>query len=294
MRAGEANMPELPEVQTIVNDLNQKIKGETVVDFWSDWKKSLSVSIEKFKQAIKNKKILSVERRGKYIILNLDGGKSIVIHLKMTGHQLVKRKTQNAKRKTNEKDYFSEKVNQYIHHKFYFKSGKGLEFSDVRKFGKIILVDSEKLNRVSSINNLGIDAISPSLTLFKLNEILESRKTNIKALLMNQNIIAGIGNIYASEILHEAGILPRRISQNLTLFERKRLLAAIKKILKKAIRMRGTSVSDYRDASGKQGGFQKILKVYGKTGKKCAACGTMIQREVIGQRSTFHCPKCQK
>jgi formamidopyrimidine-DNA glycosylase len=285
-------MPELPEVQTIVNDLNRKIKGETIASFWSDWEKALNVSIKKFKQATKNKKILNAERRGKYIILNLNGGKSIVMHLKMTGHLLVK--SEKLKVKSYGKDYFEDRVNQYIHHIFYLKSGKTIEFSDVRKFGKLMLVETRKLYQEKGIKDLGIDAISLAFTQLKLNEILGSRKTNIKALLLNQNIIAGIGNIYASEILHEAGILPRRISQNLTSGERKRLYSAIKKILKKAIIMRGTSDSDYRDTSGAPGKFQNVLKVYRRAGKKCAACGTIIQRTVIGQRSTFHCPKCQK
>jgi formamidopyrimidine-DNA glycosylase len=286
-------MPELPEVQTIVGDLNRKIKGETITSFWSDWKKSLDVPIEKFKQAIKNKIILSAQRRGKYIILNLDGGKSIIMHLKMTGHILIK--TQNSKLKTQNfgRDYFSDRVNQYIHHIFYLKSGKTIEFSDVRKFGKIMLADSEKLDQVRGVKELGVDALSSSFNLLKLNEILGNRKTNIKMLLMNQNIIAGIGNIYASEILHEAGILPSRPSDTLNKTESAKLYSAIKKILKKAIIMRGTSDSDYRDTSGAPGKFQNALKVYRRAGKKCTACGTIIQRKVIGQRSTFYCLKCQ-
>ncbi|MFA5871756.1 MAG: bifunctional DNA-formamidopyrimidine glycosylase/DNA-(apurinic or apyrimidinic site) lyase [Parcubacteria group bacterium] len=285
-------MPELPEVQTIVDDLNRKIKGETIVSFWSAWAKGLNNPVAKFREAIKNKKIINVERKGKYIILNLDGGKAIAMHLRMTGHLLVK--SEKLKVKSYGRDYFEDRVNQYVRHIFYLKGGKTIEFSDVRKFGKLILADAGKLYQVKGIKDLGVDAMSSSFDLLKLNKILDGRKTKIKELLLNQTVIAGIGNIYASEILHEAGILPDRASQSLVLAERKKLYSAIKKILKKAIRMRGTSDSDYRDTSGAPGNFQKALKVYRRAGKKCAVCGTIIQRKVIGQRSTFYCPKCQK
>ncbi|MDI6777627.1 MAG: bifunctional DNA-formamidopyrimidine glycosylase/DNA-(apurinic or apyrimidinic site) lyase [Patescibacteria group bacterium] len=285
-------MPELPEVQTIVDDLNQKIKGDAIAGFWTDWKKSIKLPVDKFEKEIKNKKILSASRIGKNIFLNLSGGKTIYIHLKMTGHLLVK--SEKLKVKSYGKDYFSEKVNQYIHHIFYLKSGRTLEFSDLRKFGKIILADTEKIREIGEIQKLGIDAMSRDFSLKKLEEILEKRKTKIKLLLMDQAKIAGIGNIYVGEILHEAGILPTRPADKIEKKERKKLYHAIKKILSKAIDLRGTSDSDYRDTSGAPGRFQEVLKVYRRTSKKCPRCGTMIQREKMGQRGTFFCPKCQK
>jgi formamidopyrimidine-DNA glycosylase len=287
-------MPELPEVQTIISDLNRKIKGDTIVSFWSDWKKTIRTPIEKFEREIKNKKILSASRIGKNIFLNLSGGKTIYIHLKMTGHLLIKSKIQNPKSKDKGKDYFSDRVNQYIHHIFYLKSGRTLEFSDVRKFGKIILEDSENIGEVKEIKSLGVDAMSPDFTFEKFNGILDDKKTKIKLLLMDQSQIAGIGNIYASEILFEAGILPGRPAYNISSNERKKLYKSIKKVLKKAIELRGTSDSDYRDTSGAPGKFQEVLKVYRRTGKRCQRCGTIVQREKIGQRGTFYCPKCQK
>jgi formamidopyrimidine-DNA glycosylase len=287
-------MPELPEVQTIITDLNEKIKGDTIVDFWSDWKKSIKTPLGKFVKGIKNRKILNAERIGKNIFINLSDKKTIYIHLKMTGHLLVK--TQNAKRKTQNfgKDYFSDKVNQYIHHVFYLKSGRTLEFSDLRKFGKIILFDSGKIKESKEIKNLGIDAMNSEFTFEKFNEILDEKKTMIKLLLMDQSKIAGIGNIYASEILFEAGILPSRPAYKIGKEERKSLYKSIKKVLNKAISLRGTSDSDYRDTSGAPGKFQEVLKVYRRTGKKCQRCGTIVQREKIGQRGTFYCPVCQK
>jgi formamidopyrimidine-DNA glycosylase len=286
-------MPELPEVQTIINDLNRKIKGDTITGFWSDWKKSVRMPIEKFEKKIKGKKILSASRIGKNIFLNLSGGKTIYIHLKMTGHLLVKEKGKRKKEKEG-KDYFSEKVNQYIHHIFYLKSGRTLEFSDLRKFGKIILEDTDKVGEIREIKSLGADAMSKEFSLEKFDEILEKKTTKIKLLLMDQSKIAGIGNIYASEILHEAGILPTRGADKVSREERIKLFLAIKKVLEKGIKLRGTSDSDYRDTAGAPGRFQKVLKVYRRAGKKCAKCGTIIQRIKLGQRGTFFCPVCQK
>lgn len=287
-------MPELPEVQTIVDDLNKKIKGDVIAGFWTDWKKAIKMPVEKFTREIKSKKILSASRTGKNIFLNLSGGKTIYIHLKMTGHLLVKQKAKSKKQKTGEKNYFDEKVNQYIHHIFYLKSGRTLEFSDLRKFGKIILADTDKIGEIKEIKSLGIDAMSREFTFGKLDEILDNRKTKIKLLLMDQSKIAGIGNIYASEILYEAGILPTRPADKITSAERKKLFRAIKKTLEKGIKLRGTSDSDYRDTAGAPGKFQEVLKVYRRAGKKCPKCGTIVKRITLGQRGTFFCPVCQK
>jgi len=287
-------MPELPEVQTIIDDLNRKIKGDTIVGFWSDWKKTVRVPIEKFEKEIKGKKILSASRIGKNIFINLSGGKTVYIHLKMTGHLLVKSKIQNPKSKTGGEDYFSEKVNQYIHHIFYLKSGRTLEFSDLRKFGKIILADTDEIGEVKEIKSLGADAMSKEFTLEKLEKILDKKSTKIKLLLMDQSKLAGIGNIYASEILFEAGILPTRPAGKVSREERKKLYRAIKKTLEKGIKLRGTSDSDYRDTAGAPGRFQEVLKVYRRAGKKCSKCGTIVQRIKLGQRGTFFCPVCQK
>lgn len=286
-------MPELPEVQTIVDDLNRKIKGDSITGFWSDWEKTVRMPVENFEKEIKGKKILNASRIGKNIFINLSGGKTIYIHLKMTGHLLVKPKTRSLKTKAGE-DYFSDKVNQYIHHIFYLKSGRTLEFSDLRKFGKIILADTEKIKEIKEIGSLGFDAMSKEFTLEVLDEILDKKKTAVKILLMDQSKLAGVGNIYASEILFEAGILPTRPAEKVSREERKKLYQAIKKTLEKGIKLRGTSDSDYRDTAGAPGEFQKVLKVYRRAGKKCPKCGTIVQRIKLGQRGTFFCPVCQK
>lgn len=292
-------MPELPEVQTVVSDLNKKIVGDTIVDFWSDWPKALkNISVEKFRKEIRGKKILGAKRIGKNIFINLSGGKTIYVHLKMTGHLLVKSQISN----TKSPKFFNDRVNQYVHHIWSLKaksqklkSEKRMEFSDLRKFGKIIFSETDKIKEIKEIKNLGVDAMSEEFTLKKFQDILKikSRK-KIRDILMDQGIVAGIGNIYASEILFEAGIFPTRITRSLKKSEVRSIYQKIKSILKKAIQMRGTSESDYRDTSGAPGNFQKILKVYRKDGAKCQSCDTIIKRIKIGQRSAFYCPKCQR
>ena len=354
-------MPELPEVQTIVNDLNKKIKGDTIVGFWSGWKKAVkNISAKKFGKEIQGRKILGVRRIGKNIFIDLDNDKTIYIHLKMTGHLLVKFQNPKSKfqikpkpqiinQKSKEKksplilsghptgqallkkgeneNYFDEKVNQYVRHIFYLKTrnpkrkshnvkretqnlsliiplkmggdnieyNKTLEFSDLRKFGKIVLADTDKLESLKEIKSLGIDALSKKFTLKRFKEILKKRQNSlIGIILMNQNLIAGIGNIYRSEILFDAKILPTRKAVSLKPAEIKSLYGSIKKILKKAVKMRGTSDSDYRDTSGAPGKFQKKLKVYRRDGEKCQKCGSIIKKVKLGQRSAYYCEKCQR
>jgi len=183
------------------------------------------------------------------------------------------------------------------------KAEKRMEFSDLRKFAKIVLVDTNKIKELKEIKNLGVDVMSDEFTLKKFQEILEKNSARggsayggkkIRDILMDQQIVSGIGNIYASEILYEAGVFPERLIKSLKKEEIIFIYKSIKKILKKAIKLRGTSDSDYRDTSGKPGGFQKVLKVYQRAGKKCLKCGKIIVRLKIGQRSSFHCSKCQK
>jgi formamidopyrimidine-DNA glycosylase len=282
-------MPELPEVETVVSDLNQKIKGDTIVDFWSEWPKALkNISLSSFKKTIKNRKILGVRRIGKNIFIDLSGKKTLYIHLKMTGHLLIKEKN-------NSSAFFKDRVNQYIRHKFFLGKDKIMEFSDVRKFAKIVLDSTEKINNLKEIKALGIDAMSLDFNFKKFDEILNKKpQIKIGILIMDQNVIAGIGNIYRSEILFDAEILPTKKSVDIRTAERKKLFASIKKILKLAIKMRGTSDSDYRDTRGAPGNFQKVLKVYRKDKLPCPKCDGKIERGVLAQRAVFYCVKCQK
>jgi len=282
-------MPELPEVQTIVNALNNKIKNQTIINFWSDWEKNIKCGVKFLKQKIKNQKIINARRIGKHIIIDLGNAYSIIIHLKMTGHLLLK----NNQNKNNQ--FFTDKVNQYIHHIFFLKNKNNLEFSDLRKFGWINLVKTDEVENQKEIKKLGIDATSPKLSFLIFNKILDSKPNQlIGLLLLNQDLISGIGNIYRSEILSVAQVNPLTKIKDIKLGERKKIFLATKKILKKAIKMRGTSDSDYRSIDGKPGEFQNVLQVYRKDGENCKRCKNIIKRVKIVQRSAFYCPTCQE
>jgi len=292
-------MPELPEVETVVRDLNKKIKGEVVASFWSDWKKGIRGGYKNFSETIAGKKIAGAERIGKNILINLSGGLTIIVHLRMTGALIMKPKNSIKARLYPPNKKFvgipqSQALDKHVHHIFYFRNGKILEFSDVRKFGSLEAAETKKIKDSFSLKKLGPDAISKKFVFQEFDKILGKSKKKIKQLLLDQEKIAGIGNIYASEILFSAGISPQKQVDKLQTSEKKALFQSIGKVLKKAIKLRGTTISDFRDASGRRGQFQSHLNVYGKTGQKCKRCGTIIRRSVLGQRSTFHCPSCQK
>lgn len=310
-------MPELPEVQTIINDLNEKIAGDTITGFWTDWAKTIrGLSAAEFEKQIKNKKILKARRIGKNIFLDLSGDRTIYIHLKMTGHLLVKtspsipllRKEREDRDLLLKKEkvprqggadevgenYFNDRVNQYIHHIFYLSKKKTLEFSDLRKFGKIMLVDTDKVGELKEIKELGMDVMDKRFTLEKFQEILSKKpKTPIGILLMDQSLLSGIGNIYRSEILFEAGISPWRKIKDISAEEQREIYQSIGKVLKKAVKLRGTSDSDYRDTAGAPGGFQKVLNVYNRESESCKKCEGKVKRRKLGGRSAFFCEKCQ-
>ncbi len=290
-------MPELPEVQTVVDDLNKKIKGSLIVDFWTDWAKSIKNQLAFFKRKIKNKKIAVVKRRAKNILIYLDDGQVMLVHLKMTGHLLLKREKVSKK----DQEFFKERVNQYIHHVWTLKKGKSemkLEFSDLRKFGKIQLFkNEEELFKEKNFVALGTEPLDEGFDFKKFEEFLNKKpKMLVRNFLLSQKIIAGIGNIYVSEIMFEARVHPGRIIKSLSKKEKKDLFKFTKKILKKAIELRGTSDSDYRDTTGAPGGFQKILKVYNREKEKCKrkGCNGIVKREKFNQRSAYFCEGCQK
>lgn len=275
-------MPELPEVQTVVNDLKEGIIGEKIVDFCTDFPKSLKS--KSFEKMVVGEKIIAIERVAKNIIIKLSCGKNIVVHLKMTGKLIYQKERVDKKTALQEK---------HTHSVFFFKSGKRLEFNDVRKFGTLQLLSNQDLLEKFSKN--GIDPFSKEFTRKNLLELFKKKSNKkIKAALMDQSSISGIGNIYASEILFDAKISPARKISSLLPDEINRIRKSTLKILTKSIRMRGTSVSDYRDSNNKKGMFQNYLKVYKRHGQKCKTCDTIVEKIIIEQRSAFFCSKCQR
>jgi len=266
-------MPELPEVETIVRQLNQKIVGKTIEKVEILDKKLVDVKIKKILPA----KVLGVYRRAKSIIIELELKQFLLIHLRMTGHFHYL-----------EKSSATPPDERFATSKFYFQDAV-LTHSDIRRFGSIRLMNEEKLEK--ELAKLGVEPLSKEFTVQKLAELLgKKRKSNIKVVLMDQALVAGIGNIYAQEALYHAGISPLRKVGSLSLPEVKKLHEEIVRILELAVRNNGTTVDNYVHIEG-SGGFQKYLAVYGL--EKCPQGHKLIKMS-LGGRGTSYCPVCQK
>lgn len=305
-------MPELPEVQTVVNDLNKKVKGRKITGMWFDWPKMLKDPLDQqrnrvahkhvaiFQKIIKGKKILEVKRRAKNIIMYLSGNYLLLTHLKMTGHYLVgKWKVKSEKGKTtvipiSPPEAVNDPYNRYIHIIFYLNNGQMLALSDLRKFAKAVLGTKEQIENLPELLKLGPEANDPNLSLEKFKALILKERRKIKQVLMDPEAIAGIGNIYSDEILWQARIHPFRPANKLQDKEIKAMYSAMKSILAKALKLRGTSSSDYRDTAGKKGGYDLVRLAYDREGEPCKRCGTKIIRKKIGGRSAHFCPRCQK
>jgi len=270
-------VPELPEIETIARGLAATITGKTIV--------SVDVRLPKmaiappgvdFDRALEGQTIDRVSRRGKYAILGLSGGQSLVTSLRMTGRLLVQRP--------------GEPESPGTHIVLYFTDETRLSFADVRTFGRMRLVEPGE----PWDESLGVEPLSSGFTQEGFIGMLSGRTTPVKALLLDQRRVAGIGNIYACEALWEAGIRPSRPAKALTKAAIRRLHDAIVDVLQRAVDMRGTSVDDYVDVNGLRGGFQNVLSVYGRLGEPCLRCGTPIVRTVLAQRGTWWCRACQR
>lgn len=290
-------MPELPEVETIVVYLNKKILGLTIQDIWYDWKKQFKLPKDprEFKKIVVGKKIVGVRRRAKNILIDLSDDYLLLIHQKMTGHMLVgKWKIEKNKPTSLLKGPLQEKVNDYIHLIFYLSDGKELALSDLRKFAKVMVGPREIIENLPDLAGLGPEPLDRNFSILKFQDIIKKEKRSIKQVLMDQNVIAGIGNIYSDEILWEAKIFPLKKADKLSAGELGKIFRATKMILRKAIRLHGTSTSDFRDPAGREGRYTSQRKVYRREGKSCPRCRTTIKRIKMGGRSAHYCPKCQR
>ncbi len=291
-------MPELPEVETTVRDLKKNILGRKIEGFWTDFKKNIKrpKKLEEFKKIIIGEKIENVRRRGKNILIALSGEKILLIHQKLTGHLLYGRwRIKHGRWFPLDGGPLNEPINRFIHLIFKLDNGKMLALSDLRKFAKIELWRKAELENSKEFKNLGPEPLDKNFTFEKFKERLEKKKKGkIKQVLMDQAIIAGIGNIYSDEVLWKAKIHPFRDVSKLSNNELKEIYQAIKEILPKAIELGGESFSDFRRITGERGYFDKARKVYRRTGEKCSRCGTIIKRLKISGRSAHFCPQCQK
>lgn len=270
-------MPELPEVETISRGLAATIVGKTIARVEIRLPKmAVAPPGVDFARDLVGEEIVGAGRRGKYVLMHLKSGRTLVTSLRMTGRLVVGRGGDPECRGT--------------HIVFHYRDGTRLSFADLRTFGRIRLVEPGE----PWDERLGPEPLSSGFTPQGFQGILAERTTPIKALLLDQRRVAGIGNIYACEALWEAGIRPGRPAKALTKPAVRRLYHAIVDVLNRAIEMRGTSVDDYVDADGLRGGFQNVLAVYGKSGQSCPRCGKPVVRTVIAQRGTWWCKNCQR
>ncbi|MDI6791531.1 MAG: bifunctional DNA-formamidopyrimidine glycosylase/DNA-(apurinic or apyrimidinic site) lyase [bacterium] len=271
-------MPELPEVETIVRGLKEKLPGQKIRQVKVNLDKVLRENKEEFASLLTGLVFQGVSRRGKMIIFDLSEDWSLVVHLKMTGQIIYTRP--------------EAPVNKHTHLVFDLAKGNQLRYADLRQFGYLILLKTDQVTGLPQLAGLGPDALEISSQEF--GKLIASRKGAIKPLLLNQSFLAGLGNIYSDEVLHLAQIHPLQPAGSLTSAQIERLYKAIRQVLTRAIKLKGSSVSNYVDSDGERGSFQELHQVYGREGKPCFQCGQPVKRLKLSSRSTCFCPSCQK
>ncbi len=270
-------MPELPEVETIRRGLEAVVLKKTIANVLVN-KVSLRLPIPKdLAKKLLKQSIQRIERRGKYLLLKLRVG-TLIIHLGMSGNIWIKPKQHP---KTKHEHLIIEFTNQW-----------SLRYKDPRRFGLIDWTDQDP-NKYQAIKSLGIEPLDKKFTANYLYKIVQNKKTVIKQLIMDNKVVTGIGNIYASEVLFAAKINPLQPANQIPLKSYKILVSAIKRILLLAIKLGGTTIKDHTDSYGEAGKFQNKLQVYGRKKQLCFRCNTELITTKISQRSTFYCPRCQ-
>lgn len=271
-------MPELPEVETVVRGLRAPLIGHTIESMWVDWENAIGLpSFNEFEGRVIGQRVTGISRRAKFIVIELEYD-LLLVHLRMTGRLYVA-----------DVDAVHD-VDRWVHVKFGLDRNKELRFSDVRKFGKVYLTDT--LEEVTGA--IGPEPLDDAFTLDVFRERLNGRSKVIKALLLDQTFVAGIGNIYADEALHRASIHPERRSDDLTEDEIRALHGTIRAALQDGIDYEGASINWYRKPDGTAGESQDHFYVYGREGQLCRTCETaIIQKIRVTQRGTHFCPNCQ-
>ncbi|MHB1042316.1 MAG: DNA-formamidopyrimidine glycosylase [Eubacteriales bacterium] len=274
-------MPELPEVETVKRTLQPKLAGLSFEGAEVFLAKVVRTP-ESFRldELIAGKKLLKLGRRGKYLLMRLSDGFSLVVHLRMTG-----RLTYCGK---------DTPVDKHTHVVFNLNNGDQLRFADMRQFGRIWLLPTDSLESLPGFKDLGVEPFDEIFTRDFLKKELRRRHSRIKPLLLDQTFIAGLGNIYTDEALHRARINPERLATTLNAREVAHLYRAIREVLQEGIENRGTTVRDFIDSDGRAGQYQEMLRVYSRENKPCPACGKGIVKKKIGGRSSYFCPACQK
>lgn len=270
-------MPELPEVETVVRALRQPLVGRTFTGVRNSWPRHISTpSVDELKVRLPGCQVKSIHRRAKYLVFSLTQGETLIAHLKMSGHLAVV----NADLPTD----------KHVHTVFALDNGQELRFRDPRKFGRVYLVH----NPEQILGKLGPEPLEDSFTPELLQQRLNGRSRAIKPLLLDQELIAGVGNIYADEALFYAKLRPTRPANTLSQSDIRALHTAIQKVLNLGIEREGASIDIYVKPDGSKGDMQNAVAVFRRTGSPCYECGRPVERIVLGGRSTHFCPHCQK
>lgn len=297
-------MPELPEVETIRRDLASAILKKKIVELKLNDSKVLKNDRSFFIESLLKRSVVNISRRGKLLIFEISRKKGendinyLLTHLKMTGQLILINKNEKIVGGHSENNDSFEKAvggslpNKHTRAEIVFAGGARLFFNDLRRFGYLQIVSQPELLKIKS-ENYGPEPLSSELSIKYFSKMLNKRTSSIKALLLNQKLIAGLGNIYVDEALFLAGIRPMREGGSLSLAEKKKLLSSINNVIEKAIENRGTTFSNYLDSSGRKGNFSRLLNVYGRKGKPCNKCGNAIEKIKLAGRGTHFCLKCQ-
>lgn len=270
-------MPELPEVETVKRGLEILIDKKIIKIFRSNKKLRIASSLNL--EILTGNKISAISRRARYLIIDFSNETSLILHLGMSGKVVIKNDFEKLKH-----DHFA----------LNFCDNSWMIFNDTRRFGFVDLIKTSEIKTHKMLAKLGFEPLSNQFNFAYLKEKLRNKKMNIKTTMMDNEIVVGVGNIYINESLFDSGISPLRSANSLSESEIKKLIISIKKIIKKAIDLGGSSISDYVDAKGDLGYFQNNFKTYGRAAENCLQCKNEIQRIVQNGRSSFFCDKCQK
>lgn len=306
-------MPELPEVQTTVNGINATAKGRTIKAVWTDYDSPLKMhlgSIKEpkffttFKKKVGGQKIIKAERRAKNILIHLSNNQTILIHMKMTGHLMYgkykfdkKLNPPHGKWLPDQKGALEDSFNGFLHLVFTLDNGKHLAFSDMRKFAKVTLIETDKLKESLHLSHLGPEPLDENFDLKSFSKSLMKRpRGKIKQVLLDQSVISGIGNIYSDEILWRADVHPLSTVQKIPNKNLKKMFEATKETLQRGVDIGGDSMSDYRNIYGERGKFQNEHQAYHKHKERCSkrGCPGTIERLTIAGRTAHFCPVHQK
>lgn len=299
-------MPELPEVENLRLGLAGNIIGQKILKIKITKPKLVSGNgtkriasnkkVREFIKGVVGEKFIEINRRAKNLILKLNNDKIILAHLKMSGQFVYKSSSKGKTVMGGHPIELSETQLPNKHSHIIFKLEKGtLYYNDTRMFGYLLYYkDKKSFEKENHFINYGVEPLSKEFTLKYFLESLKNKTSTIKTILMSQKIVTGLGNIYADESLFEAGIHPLRSPKSLNKLEVKKLYQAIVRILKRAVKVGGSSVATYRLLDNTQGNYAREHKVYGKDGKLCVNCKTELEKIIVGGRTTIFCPKCQK